>query len=343
MKHRPTAVSALAAAVCLTLAACGTTDTDARSGAATVAAPATGDCAAQPSPTATGPLTLTDSWGRTVELKSPATRVAVLEWQQIEDALTLCVTPVAVADAKGFTTWNTAEKLPAGVTDVGTRGEPNIDALVASNPDLIIVETYSAKDDILTQLEKLKVPVLATKGADTADPVENMIATFSLIGKATGREARAAAVVEDFRSHLAQAKQKVEAADPEVGSFVYFDGYISGGNVALRPFGQGSLVGELGEALGLRNAWTGQVDPAYGLGSTDIEGMTAVGDAALFHTSTTDGESDIMPELAKNQIWASLPAVKEKRTYPFPNGVWTFGGPRSSKQIIDAYVATLTS
>ena len=54
--------------------------------------------------------------------------------------------------------------------------------------------------------------------------------------------------------------------------FVYFDGYVQGGNVALRPFGQGSLMGELGEELGLTNAWTCEVDPAYGLGTTDIEG-----------------------------------------------------------------------
>ena len=39
----------------------------------------------------------------------------MLEWQQIEDVLTLCVTPVAVADAEGFATWDTAEALPDGV------------------------------------------------------------------------------------------------------------------------------------------------------------------------------------------------------------------------------------
>ena len=33
-------------------------------------------------------------------------------------------------------------------------------------------------------------------------------------------------------------------------------------------------MGELGEELGLTNAWTGEVDAAYGLGQTDIEGMT---------------------------------------------------------------------
>ena len=48
-------------------------------------------------------MSLTDAFGRTVELTKPAERVAVLEWQQIEDVLTLCVDPVAVADAEGFT------------------------------------------------------------------------------------------------------------------------------------------------------------------------------------------------------------------------------------------------
>ena len=37
--------------------------------------------------------------------------------------------------------------------------------------------------------------------------------------------------------------------------------------------------------------------------------MTAVGDATFFYTGTEDPESDVVAELAKNQIWQSLPAV----------------------------------
>ena len=113
-------------------------------------------------------MSLTDSYGRTVELDKPAERVAVLEWQQIEDVLSLCLTPVAVADAEGYSTWDTAEELPDGVTDVGTRGEPNLETLFGTNPDLVIVEAYTADDEIIKQLEEYDVPVLATKGADAA-------------------------------------------------------------------------------------------------------------------------------------------------------------------------------
>ncbi|MCR1782162.1 iron-siderophore ABC transporter substrate-binding protein [Nocardioides carbamazepini] len=342
MKTRPMTAAltpALALPLGLLLAACGTTDT----GSDDKAAPKANDsaeCSADETTTSTGPVTLTDSYGRTVELDKPAERVAVLEWQQVEDVLTLCLTPVAVADAEGYATWDTAEELPDGVTDVGTRGEPNLETLFGTNPDLVIVEAYTAEDEILKQLAKYDVPVLATKGADAADPVANMLGTFELIAQATGREERAQVVVDDFNAHLAEAKEKVAATDAT--EFVYFDGWVQGGNVSIRPFGQGSLIGELGEALGLTNAWTGEVDEAYGLGQTDIEGMSELGDATFFYTGTVDPEGDVNATLAENAVWQKIPAVAEGRSHAFPAGIWTFGGPRSAEQIIDAYVDLLT-
>ncbi len=364
MRTRTTA-AVLGAAALLLLAACGTTTpaatgtaatTSASAGEATTAGsgslaadeaaavPATGrtDCADDGTTTSTAPVTLTDGFGRTVELAKPASRVAVLEWQQVEDVLTLCVDPVAVADVTGFTLWDTAETLPDGVADVGTRGEPNLDALFATNPDLVIVEAYTADDEIISQLAGYGVPVLATKGADAADPIGQLKNTFNLIAQATGREERAQVVVDEFTESLASAKQAVAGSAAAGQKFVYFDGWVQGGNVSIRPFGQGSLMGELGEELGLQNAWTGEVDPAYGLGQTDIEGMTAVGDATFFYTGTQDPDGDVMGELAKNQIWSSLPAVEQGRAHAFPPGIWTFGGPRSAQQALDAYVAQLT-
>lgn len=339
MKTR--SIAAALTPLALALVACGTTEATTGTDEAP-AANDSADCADDTTATSDDPVTLTDSYDRTIELDRPAERVAVLEWQQTEDVLTLCLTPVAVADAEGYATWNTAEELPAGVTDVGTRGEPNLETLFGANPDLVIVEAYTAEDEIIKQLEAYDVPVLATKGADAADPVQNMLDTFELIATATGREDRAEVVVEDFHASLDEARDAVSEAGLPTDSFVYFDGWIQGGNVALRPFGQGSLMGELGEELGLINAWEGEVDPAYGLGQTDIEGMSAVGDATLFSTGTTDPTSDVNAELAKNRVWQELPAVEEGRHHPFPEGIWTFGGPRSAEQILDAYVALLT-
>jgi iron complex transport system substrate-binding protein len=166
--------------------------------------------------------------------------------------------------------------------------------------------------------------------------------TFELIAQATGRMERADEVLADFDAKLEEGKGALAGTDAAGTGFVYFDGWIDGANVAIRPFGQGSLVGELGEELGLDNAWTGDVDPAYGLGQTDIEGMTKVGDATFFYTGTVDPAGDVNAELAKNEIWKSIPAVAEDRAYAFPEGIWTFGGPKSAGQIVDAYVDLLT-
>ncbi|ROO60765.1 iron complex transport system substrate-binding protein [Micromonospora sp. Llam0] len=323
------------------LAACGTSDP--QTADETPTANASGECADDTTATSTDPVEVTDALGRTVTLDAPAQRVAVLEWQQIEDVLTLCLTPVAVADPDGYRTWDTAEELPDGVADVGLRGEPNLDALFAANPDLVIVEATAEDDPVIAQLAEYDVPVLATRGADAADPVQNMLDTFALIAETVGRSDRADLVADEFRASLDEAKQQITDADPASTEFVYFDGWVQGGNVAIRPFGQGSLIGELGEAIGLTNAWTGEVDPVYGLGQTDIEGMTTVGDATLLYTGTTDPAGSVLTELEKNEIWASLPAVEQGRAYAFPAGIWTFGGPRSSQQVLDAYVDVLAS
>jgi ABC-type Fe3+-hydroxamate transport system substrate-binding protein len=339
------------AATAVTLAAvasCGTTKVPGPAAAAS--APASQTCADDTTTTATGPVSMTDGVGRTVTLDKPAQRVAVLEWQQTEDLLTLCLTPVAVADPKGYGTYVKAETLPAGVADAGQRGEPDLDALFATNPDLIIVEAFKPDDEIITKLEKRGVPVLATVGADAGGQIANMKKVFTMIGTATGRTARAELVLKQFDTHLADAKQRVAAANVTAKDFLFFDGWIEGGNVVIRPYGKGALFTELGEQLGMTTAWTdkinaaygsGGVDPAYGLAQTDIEGLTAVGTATLFYSDDETPDSYV-GELRKSPIWTALPAVKEGRAYPFPAGVWGAGGPLSNQQAINAYVNILT-
>lgn len=336
------ALAALTAAAALTLSACGTTSTDTSADEA-ASKSTSGSCADDQTATSTEPVTLKDNTGHTVELDKPAAKVVSLEWQSTEDLLSLCINPVGVADAQGFTTWDTAEKLAEDVTDVGTRQEPNVETILAQNPDLVIIEVASRDDKVVKQIEDQGVPVLAITGADSKDPIKYMKDTFSLIGEATGRTERSAAVIKDFDTKLEESKKAVADIDLPTKNFVYFDGYVNGANVSLRPFGQGSLFGELGEELGLKNVWTGEVDPAYGLGQTDIEGLADTGDAMFFYTGTGDPESENYVDLLeKNDIWANIPAVKENRTYAFPEGIWTFGGPKSSEQALDAYVDALT-
>ncbi len=348
LSSRRAVAAAVFAALALTAAACGTTPESAAGPSAT---PVSQECADDTTATSTGPVSLTDGAGRTVKLDKPAERVAVLEWQQTEDVLTLCLSPVAVADTKGFATYVSAETLPESVTDVGQRGEFDFDALFGADPDLIIVEAAGADDDIIARLEARGVPVLVTVGADASGQIENMKRVFTMIAEATGRTERAEQVLGQFDQHLASAKEAVQGVELSTTDFLFFDGWIEGGNVVIRPYGKGALFTELGEQLGLTAAWTddinasygsGGVDPSYGLAQTDIEGLTAVGNATLFY-SADDTPDSYVAELGKSTIWTSLPAVQDGRAHAFPPGVWGAGGPRSNEQAIDAYVDILTS
>lgn len=349
-RARCLAASASTGLALLAVTSCGTTDVDkVTAGSSTGAAPASKSCAEDTTATSTKPVSFKDGVGRQVKLDKPAKRIAVLEWQQVEDALTLCVTPTAVSDTKGYSTWVSAEKLPSGVTDIGTREEPDLDTLYAAKPDLIVVEAFDAQDETIKKLEKRGVPVMATRGANPKDPIGNMREVFSMIGEATGRTERADQVLKEFDQHLATAKQQVTDADLPTKDFVFFDGWLEAGNLTVRPYSDGALFTEIGKELGMTPAWTtsvnkehgdGGVDPDYGLAQTDVEGLVAVGDANLFYAND-EGAGGYVGALQKNPIWKTLPAVKEGRAHAFPARVWGAGGPRSNEQAIDAFVDVL--
>jgi ferric hydroxamate transport system substrate-binding protein len=112
--------------------------------------------------------------------------------------------------------------------------------------------------------------------------------------------------------------------------------------VSIRPFAKGSLLSDVTERLGMTNAWTEPGDPVYGLGQTDVEGLTRVGDAAfLYIANDGDGGDPFTAVLGDNAVWRSLPFVQKSEVHRLPDGIWMFGGPTSMTQYVDAVVAAL--
>ncbi|MNN50636.1 hypothetical protein D3C81_1652320 [compost metagenome] len=69
--------------------------------------------------------------------------------------------------------------------------------------------------------------------------------------------------------------------------------------------------------------------------------MPAVKDTNLFYIVQKD--DDIFAnELKDNSVWNGLTFVKEKRTFGLDSTTWVFGGPVSSKVLVDEVVKTLT-
>lgn len=289
-----------------------------------------------------GPVTVTDSRGKDVKLKAPAKKVVALEWGEAEMLVSLGVMPVGVADVKGYASWVTAEKLDAGVKDVGTRAEPSVDSVVGLEPDLVVMEEGRAPA-LVKQIEKY-VPVIVAKGSDASDNLTRMRNDFTMIAKAVGKDAEAKQELKAFDTALADAKKKIADAGAAGGSFVMADGYKSGSAVSIRPFGEGALVSQVAMQLGLKNVWTGKTDKVWGLGQTDVEGLTAIKDKDVkFLYNASAGDDVFAEDLAKNRIWKGLPFVKAGNVHKLTDGTWTFGGPASCRQYAEELVKVYTA
>ncbi|WP_105032352.1 iron-siderophore ABC transporter substrate-binding protein [Arthrobacter ruber] len=326
---QPKILAALAAVALLSLTACGTTEE------ATGSTPTEEEAAGES-------ITVTDARGKEVTLDGPADRVVATEWNAVENLVSLGVMPVGAADVEGYAQWVSAEPLDASVADVGVRGEPSIDTLVSLTPDVVIV-TDQLVEGAIEQIEKT-VPVVVVAGGDATDNIGQMFETLDLIATVTGTEDRAAELKSGFGATIADGKAAIEEAGGAGTPVAFSDAYVDAGSVSIRPFTEGSLVGSVFAQLGLTDAWTVEGDPAYGLGQTDVEGLTALPEDTAFWYIANDAFGDPYQEQLKdNAVWTSLPFVEAGRVTRFPDALWTFGGPSSMDQFVDAAVDAATA
>ncbi|KDP90927.1 ABC transporter substrate-binding protein [Clavibacter cf. michiganensis LMG 26808] len=255
----------------------------------------------------------------------------------MENLVSLGVDPVGVADVAGYSAWSSAVPLVNEPADIGTRGEPSVETIASLAPDLIVATT-DLPADAFTQLKAI-APVLQVNSADGSKQIQQSEDNLELIAKATGTEDQATKVIDGYDQAVSDAKAKLDAAGLAGSKFLFADAYVDAGAVTIRPFGTGSLIGDVTTELGLENAWTGEVDPAYGLGSTDVEGLTTVGDVQfLYNSNSTQGDDPFASTLAGNAVWQSLPFVTAGDVHRMPDGIWAFGGPAS----MTAYAKAVT-
>ncbi|QIX25311.1 iron-siderophore ABC transporter substrate-binding protein [Nocardioides sp. JQ2195] len=312
----------------LVLSACGTTE------------PARDEA---PESRATGgPVSITDARGRTIELDHPATKVVSLEWMQTETLVSLGVMPVGHADGDAYNTWVANAQVDDSVKNVGNRSEPSFTEIMKTGPELVIADE-SGPEAIVKQLEKRDVPVLVLDTADGSRQLDLMKENVQAIAEAVGRTEEADRIIGDLEASMEAGRKAIEESDSEGMKFAMADGWAEGGTVTIRLFGDGSLMSDLAEGLGLENAWTGEVDKDWGLGTTDPEGLTALGDDVnFFYNSPIEADDVFGNQLEKNPIWNNLEFVESDHLHPLEKGVWTFGGPVSAQAFIDQVVADLT-
>ena len=154
--------------------------------------------------------TVTDASGQEVTLPSHPSRVVTLSEPTTDNALALGVTPIGVVSGRGQqTVANYLVDRAGDIPILGSIGTPNLEAIGAAHPDLILVDGTSVKNNDTETLNALSqiAPVFFTtqKGGDWRE-------TFTLTADALGLADQAETKLAEFDKHVASVSARLKDA-----------------------------------------------------------------------------------------------------------------------------------
>lgn len=274
------------------------------------------------------PVTLTHMKGEYTLEKKPEV-IAVLDTKFVDQLIALDEQPAGSVTAAGSDT-DFPEYLSDRLGDVkvlGTRDEPNLEALLALSPDLILMTDFQEK--VYDSVSKI-APTLVL------DFYEDWRATLETVGKITGKQAEAQAVTQAYEEKTAKLKQQLadKLGDDTVA---LIRPRTEGIRVHTSQHRTGSI---LYTDLGLKvpESVAAVDDTAYEI---SLEAVPDIGADHYFLLSDAMF-ADAVKELESTKIWTSLEPVKNNRVYPVDTTLWiAYYGPIANSLIIDQAAAAL--
>jgi iron complex transport system substrate-binding protein len=134
------------------------------------------------------------------------------------------------------------------VLDVGTHREPNLESVVAAEPDLIIggYRFSDSYDDLVAQNPDAVVIEIAPR--DDEEQSGELVRQVEILGQIFDREDEAAAIVADYEQAVADATDAYDGTSTVVGLIT------SGGEISYSAPVSGRSIGTLFPTLGLQPA-----------------------------------------------------------------------------------------
>lgn len=257
-------------------------------------------------------ITVTDMMGRTVTLEEPATRVVALTASDCE---------ILYAIGAGDTLVGRGEycDYPPEVLDipaVNSGSDTNIEQILALEPQVLIMSDMAQTEEQVTQLESAGVHVVVSDAEDIA----GTYTAIEMIGALMGKDAEAAAVVENMKNTFADLQAKVGDGS---GKTIYFE--VSPLEWGLWAAGAHTFMDEVANLLGLTNVFA------------DVEGWSAVSEEevlarnpdyiltiTMYYGEGPTPEEEIMARPG----WENVSAVQNGAILCLPNNELSRPAPR---------------
>lgn len=316
MSRTTTSLAAIAAIAALGLAACSSGATTSQSSSQPTAAASENTQATQASSVSI------DANDGTVEIKLPVTRAASLDSRTFE-VLQQWNVPLVAAPKKLIPTTVTAFN-GEDVADVGMHRDPNLEALVAAEPDLIISGQRFSKYD--AQIKELApdIPLINLEPREGQPFNEELIRQVTDLGEIFGKQAEAKQLVDDFNASIERAKNAYD------GSSTVMAVDVSGGNIGYVAPGKGRTWGPVFDLLGLKPALEveGSTDSHTG-DDISVEAIAQANPAWIFVLDrdaaiTKDGSNTPAETVINdNAALQNVAALQNKHVVYAPNDTYT--------------------
>ncbi|WP_435104421.1 ABC transporter substrate-binding protein [Arhodomonas sp. AD133] len=268
-----------------------------------------GVCAAEPV------RTLNHAFG-TTRVEGTPLRVVTLYQGANDTAVALGIEPVGVVDSWVEKPMYRYLREPLSeAAHLGLETQPNLEGIAWLQPDLIVATRYRHE-----QIRHLLARIAPTVAQRTAYGFKE---TLRLMGRATGREARARELLADWQRRVAAFRNRARCALgedwPQEAAVVGFKSdhariYYSG------------FAGSILEELGFRRPQAHQ-GGGWGVKLTNQESIPAMNAEVMF-VFMNDDDPAVVENFRRWQahpLWRTLDAVDNDRVYHVDNVTWSMG------------------
>lgn len=240
---------------------------------------------------AAGPLAVPDDRGDTVRLARPATRIVSLAPSHTDLLFAIGAGDRLV----GRTKWASHPPEALRVPDVGDGLAPNVEAIAARRPDLVVTYAAAANATAVTQLHQLGIPVFALR----MDRLADVPRAARLLGRLTGTGGPAGALAARFAAGLdsARATARRDTIRPRVLLVAWDQPPI--------VIGGGSFQSEIVWLAGGRNVFDDVEQPSV---QVSIETIAARRPEVIVRLG-----AEGIPDWARRPEWQVVDAVRGER------------------------------
>jgi iron complex transport system substrate-binding protein len=299
MRRPALSVTGLVLALALPLAACG----------------ASGDGGTTSEPTAGAdpafPRTVEHAMGST-EIPERPERVVVLDTGELDTALALGVTPVGAVTTEasdGFLSYLADDAVD--VEPVGTVPEPDLEAIAALQPDLIL-SNKTRHEAIYEQLSQIAPTVFAERVGVVWK--EN----FLLDAEALGLEARARVSLDEYEASAAALGEELGDADGTTVSALRF---VEG---TVRVYTRQSFIGTVLADIGLDQLEL-PTGPSPTFAELAAEEITQADADIVLYSSFGPADASGEDTVVAGPLWSRLGAVADGRAHAVEDDIFYTG------------------